>query len=54
MREERSSLREDRESWTIDRKIPVEAYDFNNPDDVLRNVAGRRATSRRDGYDPPR
>jgi hypothetical protein len=27
---------EDRDSWTIDRKIPEEAYDFDNPDDVLR------------------
>jgi hypothetical protein len=27
---------EDRGSWTIDRKIPEEAYDFDNPNDVLR------------------
>jgi hypothetical protein len=27
---------EDRDSWTIDRKIPEEAYDFDNRDDVLR------------------
>jgi hypothetical protein len=27
---------EDRGSWTIDRKIPEEAYDFDNRDDVLR------------------
>jgi hypothetical protein len=27
---------EDRDSWTIDRKIPEEAYDFDNLDDVLR------------------
>jgi hypothetical protein len=26
----------DRDSWTIDRKIPEEAYDFDNRDDVLR------------------
>ena len=25
-----------RSTWEIDRKIPVEAYDFDNPEDVLR------------------